>query len=208
MVQTVGHKRREMNPEGKRNAIMEVGERLFATHGYTKTSIGDIAKAANVAVGSVYRLFPDKPSLLAALHDRMEQRFISVMMGAWSSVHAYEEKFGPLIGALLAEAERMKDIMPLYAMTKDAVGADDYVPGAKMIAAIEGLYNGGVEAGVFRALPTGIVGPLAHAMVEGGMRALMSNPTSTHRRLVQTELRAVFEKAFFVERAVPKRDRP
>lgn len=189
-------KRRKMNPDGKRTAIMEVGERLFAKHGYAGTSIADIARSADVAVGTVYRLFPDKPSLLAALHRRMEEGFIHAMKAAWESEANYRKKFAPLIEALLAEAERLREIMPLYAMTKDMIGTDDYVPGVQMIAEIETLYAGGVDAGAFRAVPSGVLGPLAHAMVEGAMRACMMNPTEANRYRVQAELVTVFEKAF------------
>jgi len=189
-----------MNPDGKRDAIMEVGERLFATNGYSGTSIADIARAADVAVGSVYRLFPDKPSLLAALHGRMEQRFIRVMTQAWNSVDAFDDKFEPLIDALLTEAERTRETMPLYALTKDMIGTAEYVPGAQMIEAIETLYRGGAEAGSFRPVPRGILGPLAHAMVEGGMRAWMMNPTKANQTHVKAELLAIFEKAFLTRR--------
>ncbi len=185
-----------MNPQGKRNAILSVAERLFAEHGYGGTSIADIAKAADVAVGSVYRLFPDKASLLAALHQRMEQRFIDAMTSAWNSVEGYSDKFAPLIAALLREAERVQEIMPLYTLTKDMIGTQDYVPGALMVKAIEDLYSRGVEAGVYRSVPTGIVGPLAHSMVEGGMRAWMMKPTRAARKRVQSELTEVFERAF------------
>ena len=198
-IQSMTRKRREMNPEAKRTAIMEVGERLFSERGYGGTSIADIAKAANVAVGSVYRLFPDKASLLAALHQRMEQRFIGVMTEAWTSVDAYEHKFEALIHALMAEAAALREIMPLYTMTKDMIGTEDYIPGMQMIAAIETLYFTGVKANVFRALPSGILGPLAHSMVEGGMRAWMMNPTPENNALVEAELLVVFEKAFLRE---------
>ncbi|MEM1230616.1 MAG: TetR/AcrR family transcriptional regulator [Pseudomonadota bacterium] len=185
-----------MNPQGKRNAILSVAERLFAEHGYGGTSIADIAKAADVAVGSVYRLFPDKPSLLAALHQRMEQRFIDAMTTAWDSVEGYSEKFEPLIAALLREAEIAHEFMPLYTLTKDMIGTQDYVPGALMIEAIEDLYGQGVDAGVYRPVRAGILGPLAHAMVEGGMRAWMMKPTRATRNRVQSELAEVFERAF------------
>ena len=185
-----------MNPEGKRAAIMQAGEQLFSTRGYAGTSIADIASAAGVAVGTVYRLFPDKATLLAALHERMEDRFVAVMTTAWQATDDYREKFGPLIEALLREAEQTKDTMPLYSMTKDLVGSSDYLPGVKMIESINALYRSGVKAGAFLAIPASVLGPLAHAMVEGGMRAWMMNPTPKHRRVVHAELLAVFERAF------------
>ena len=72
-----------MNPEGSRAAVMAAGEKLFSSHGYTNTSMADIARAADVAAGTLYRLFPDKPSLLAALHSAMEDRFIAAMKEGW-----------------------------------------------------------------------------------------------------------------------------
>jgi AcrR family transcriptional regulator len=41
--------------------------RLFAHHGYGGTTIDDIAKAADVTVGTIYRYFRDKQALLHAI---------------------------------------------------------------------------------------------------------------------------------------------
>lgn len=41
--------------------------RLFAKHGFGGTTIEDVARAANVTVGTVYRYFRDKDALLADL---------------------------------------------------------------------------------------------------------------------------------------------
>lgn len=189
-------KRRVMNPEGKRAAIMACAERLFAANGYSGTSMTDIAGAADVAVGTVYRLFPDKASLLAALHAQMEDRFIAAMKTGWGRAEAFPDRFVPMLDALFDEAERVREIMPLYAMTRDMIGAADYIPGARMITSIETMYRQGIRAGAFHAMPAGIVGPVAHAMVEGGMRAWMAKPTPDHLRRVKTELAALFQRAF------------
>ena len=185
-----------MNPEGKRAAIMEAGERLFAAKGYTHTGMAEIAGEAGVAVGTVYRLFPDKPSLLAALHAAMENRFIAAMTRGWESSEKYPDRFRPMLERLFEQAEAVRDIMPLYAMTRDMIGASRYEPGVRMIAAIETMYAQGVEAGAYRRMPVDIVGPIAHAMVEGGMRAFMARPSQAWKRKVVSELNAMFERAF------------
>lgn len=185
-----------MDPDAKRAAILSCGENMFAQQGYTGTTMADIAESADVAVGTVYRLFPDKPSLLAALHAKMEDDFIAGMVAGWNSVGAYADKFGPMIDALFRQAEIVYEIMPLYSMTKDVVGATDYVPGAKMISTIETLYAEGVDAGALRAFPPGIHAYLAHGLVEGGMRAWMANPSESMRALIVQELEAVFRRLF------------
>ena len=189
-------KRREMNPEGKRANIIASAEALFAANGYTGTSIADVAKEAGVAVGTVYRLFPDKPALLAALHIRMENGFIEAMQRGWSSATRFEDRFAPMISEILDKVSEIKDVMPLYAMTKDMVGATDYVPNARMIKVIAQLYGEGVQAGAYRSIPADIQAPLAHAMVEGGMRAWMNDPTPVNLTRIKTEVAKVFCRAF------------
>ena len=189
-------KRREMNPEGKRKAVMAVGERLFAAKGYTNTSMAEIAREADVAVGTLYRLFPDKPSLLAALHEAMEDRFIEAMTIGWHREDAYAKRFGPMLEALFLEAHKVRETMPLYAMTRDMIGAADYQPGARMIESIETMYAQGVAAGAYHKLPDGLVGPLAHAMVEGGMRAFLIDPTGKRQAQIIEEMTAVFRRSF------------
>lgn len=189
-------KRREINPQAKRTAIMAAGEALFAANGYTNTSMAEIAAKADVAVGTVYRLFPDKASLLAALHAAMEERFVRAMTTGWGKADSYADRFAPMLEALFVEAEAVRETMPLYTMTRDMIGAADYVPGVRMIAAIEAMYAQGVSAEVYRPLPEGFVGPVAHAMVEGAMRAWMAEPTPVWKQKVTSELEVLFRASF------------
>lgn len=189
-------KRREMNPAGKRAKIIASAEALFVAQGYTGTSIADVAREADVAVGTVYRLFPDKPALLAALHIRMEDAFIEAMQTGWSSTPRYEDRFGPMISAILDKVSDISEVMPLYAMTRDLIGATDYIPNVRMISTIAELYAEGVQAGAFRPVPADIQAPLAHAMVEGGMRAWMNDPTPENLTRIKAELTKVFCLAF------------
>ena len=128
---------------------MQAGESLFATNGYTHTSMAQIAAGAGVAVGSVYRLFPDKPALLAELHKAMEQRFIDAMLGAWSLEDGTQNPFGPMVDALLDEAEAARETMPLYALTKEVLGSANYAPGQTIRRAIADMYADGRQYGRF-----------------------------------------------------------
>jgi len=189
---------RKMDPEGKRLAVMAAGERLFASHGYGGTTMADIARTADVAVGSLYRLFPDKPALLAALHQAMEERFIAAMSAAWHSVQVYADRFDPMIDALMATAEVQREVMPLYALTRDLLDTDTFQPGHAMIEAIAGQYREGQKAGAYRKGDARLTAFIAHGMVEGGLRAWMADPTPRNRSRVARQLKDLFRHAFVI----------
>jgi TetR/AcrR family transcriptional regulator len=59
-------------------AILDAGERLFLSRGYTATTMEDLAVAADVAVGSIYAHFGGKEGVYSALVDRaleLDQRY-------------------------------------------------------------------------------------------------------------------------------------
>ncbi len=57
-----------------REAVIVAAKRLFADRGLD-TQVPDVAKAANVGVGTVYRHFPTKDELIAALVSERFERF-------------------------------------------------------------------------------------------------------------------------------------
>ncbi len=193
---------RVRDPDAKRAAVMTAGEALFSRQGFGPTKMGQIAEEAGVAVGTVYRLFPDKASLLAALHKSVEDGFIAAMKDGWRRGTDFEDSFDCMIDAVFSELVRIRDIMPLYAMTKDLVGASNHQPGARMIREIETLYAQAVDAGTARAFPPSFQAIVGHAMLEGAFRAWMANPTPKWRRTVQKETQTLFKRAFLHDPAV------
>jgi AcrR family transcriptional regulator len=189
-------KRRTMDPVGKRAVIMTSAEALFAQNGYQNTTMADIARAADVAVGTLYRLFPDKLSLLAALHQAMEDAFISVMQEAWRGQSDYGQKFDAMVEAIFNKAEENQAIMPLYNLTSDLVGISGYTPGVRMIETIAVQYDEGVSSGAYFPHDAKIAAATAHGMVEGAMKYWASNPTQAGKvaaiALVSTSMRRAF----------------
>lgn len=51
-------------------AILEATARVLAERGYAGTNTNVVAERAGVSVGSVYQYFPNKDSLITALHER------------------------------------------------------------------------------------------------------------------------------------------
>ena len=195
MVKTT-NTRRTRDPEAKLRAIIQAGEKLFAGKGFEHTKMSAIAAEAGVAVGTLYRLFPDKPSLLAALHRKMEEQFIAAMHRGWARGEAYSQRFDYLVECLLDELISVRKTMPLYMMTKNVVGASDHQPGERIMQEIAALYALAVDAGAARAFPDGYQAAIGHALIEGTFRAWVMDPTKARRVVVQKETQELLKRAF------------
>lgn len=57
-----------------RARVLAAAEALFAEHGATNVSMEDVARAAGVGKGTLYRRYPDRPALAVALLDEHERR--------------------------------------------------------------------------------------------------------------------------------------
>jgi AcrR family transcriptional regulator len=57
-----------------REKIFDAAVDLFAVHGYDRTSVRDIAKAAGITESAVYRHYPGKDAILEAIFEYMENR--------------------------------------------------------------------------------------------------------------------------------------
>jgi AcrR family transcriptional regulator len=68
------------SPKGKkRRRILEAAAELFTVHGYRKTNIDDIAKAAGIAKGTVYLYFANKAEVLLAVIAYEKQRSLPLL---------------------------------------------------------------------------------------------------------------------------------
>lgn len=56
-----------MSPSTRRREIVRAAERLIGRYGPSKTTIADVAREADISVGSVYLEFPSKDALIEEL---------------------------------------------------------------------------------------------------------------------------------------------
>jgi len=76
----------------RQRAILLAAEDLFRQRGPQKTTISEIARAARVAVGSVYLEFPSKNAILGALSERRYAGLIEALEAAWRGPGSAEER--------------------------------------------------------------------------------------------------------------------
>jgi AcrR family transcriptional regulator len=94
-----------LDPEEKRARLLAAAGEVFA-HAGLDAPMPAVAAAAGAGMGSVYRQFPSKRDLLAALVvERLEQ----VSAGADVALAGSEDRWSALIGVLWALAERQAE---------------------------------------------------------------------------------------------------
>jgi AcrR family transcriptional regulator len=161
---------------------------LFARKGYEATSIADIAEAAGVAVGTVYRVFGDKQGLLRAIHEELEVRFETMMRASWRKDIPHADRFRPMIEGLFAEMQQQAHLMPLLAMVKEAAGGGESPSRPNgMVVAIAELIAEAIKEGAFRDVNLKTTSEIAFGMVDTAMRASFARGTNvSHDAYIDT----------------------
>jgi AcrR family transcriptional regulator len=161
-------RRRTMNPIAKHAAILAAASELFADPGYDRTSIADIARKAEVAVGSVYRLFEDKRAVLAAVHDAVEDEFIAAIHEGWGVVGTVEARMAAIACGLFVTAGRLsKIVMVLSEQRFD--GAKSRNSKQRTVDAIAQIIEDGISKGLMRDIPALPTAEIGYGIVSGAM---------------------------------------
>ena len=63
-----------------RTRVLRAAERLFAERGATNVSMEDVARAAGVGKGTLYRRYPDRAALAVAVLDEHERRLEQLVL--------------------------------------------------------------------------------------------------------------------------------
>jgi AcrR family transcriptional regulator len=90
---------RVMTIDERRRAILECAARLFRHYGQTKTTVADIAREAQVGVGTFYLVFPSKEAVVEELASSAHERVLHAMREV-AEARAYESFSERLQGVL------------------------------------------------------------------------------------------------------------
>jgi AcrR family transcriptional regulator len=161
-------RRRTMNPTAKHAAILAAASELFADPGYDRTSIADIARKADVAVGSVYRLFDDKRAVLAAVHDAVEDEFIAAIHEGWNAQGTLEARMTAIAAGLFATASRLSQIVMVLSEQRFD-GAKSPNSKQRTVGAIAQIIEDGIRQGVMRNTPPLPTAEIGYGIVSGAM---------------------------------------
>lgn len=147
----------------KRERILEAAVRVFAERGFFTARVSDIARAANVADGTIYLYFASKEDLLISVFDDHMARIISRLKEALDSTDDPLEKIRRVIGLHLAMVEEDRALAEV--LTVELRQSAKFMKGAthprfrEFMHLIVKTIEDGQRAGVVRAdLAASVVG--------------------------------------------------
>jgi AcrR family transcriptional regulator len=109
-----------------RTKILDASRKLFARRGYSETSMGDIARAAQVARATVYNNFDDKQDILAAIISDYMIGYARIAQRLRENARSGQTSF-ELIQEMLREALSWRvenaDLRPIVAVARNLRGS-------------------------------------------------------------------------------------
>ncbi|MGR3436318.1 MAG: TetR/AcrR family transcriptional regulator [Shimia sp.] len=144
--------------------------RCFAADGFEAVSIAGVAREAGIAVGTVYRFYPNKIALLRAMHDALEAEFVACIERAWTGKAPHADRLDAVCAALFDLMDARRAELRVLSMTTDVVHEDGRLPGDRVRARIAVNIAEAQAAGAFRSGDPDLFAAMAHGTVEGAMR--------------------------------------
>lgn len=149
---------------GSREKILEVAEALFARRGFAGVGLREVAESAGLGKSSLFHHFKSKVELYFAVLERVMQRIDArlqpVLTAPGSPVQRLDATIDALIDALVEQPTSARLLLrSLFEDDDFSTDASDVIDPAEkilggLIAQLDGLLRGGVEAGVFREVST------------------------------------------------------
>ncbi|MEM6986357.1 MAG: TetR/AcrR family transcriptional regulator [Pseudomonadota bacterium] len=165
--------KRTRDPDSKLAALHAAALDQFTTRGYEQVSIAQIAKQAGIAVGTVYRFYENKLSLLRAMLEGVEGAFVSRMAADWETGGEFADRLDRICEGVFDVARERSAMLRLFTMTTDVVYADGTAPGGRIQEQIRAMYQEAADAGAFRGGDAEMMAALTHGMVEGALMRWM-----------------------------------
>lgn len=140
-----------------RTKIIEASRKLFSRRGFSETSMGDIARTAQVARATVYNNFDDKQDILAAIIKEYMTGYAMIAQRLRENARTGETSFD-LIQEMVREALswRVKnaDLRPIVAVAKNLRGSGweeaDKAADDALLGWIVAVHAADAEAGLIR----------------------------------------------------------
>jgi len=176
----VGRKAREL--ARRRADVLGAARRLYARKGYQKTAMVEIAHASELAVGTLYQLFPSKEAILRSLLEDRVDELVGRVRAAVDGHADVRDQLRRIVETHLTFARDNADILRLYlsgwigydTRTRQRFGDRIDARYERYLAVLTAVFQRGIDSGALaprppRRLAVTLAG-LIHAVIRRGLR--------------------------------------
>jgi len=181
--------RKQRELEARRGEILSAAECLFSKHGFFKTSMAEIAGAAQFAMGTVYRFFKSKEDIYISLVEAKVEELMSVLEERVSHANTATEKIQAVIQVKLAFADKNRDFFRIYVSewsgfewtVKSAFGDRVWKRYLAQVQLVADLVREGIRKGEFRNIDPEDTSLAFHGMLNSTIYVwiLQASPTKS-----------------------------
>jgi len=138
-------------------AILEAAERLFLRVGYHDAKMADLAEAAGVAVGTLYKYFASKEEVFASLAARGREQVFAILSES-AALDDPGERLRAIVERVFGYAEERGALFAVYvqlgALTESHIrsmgGPDCDQSFGEFVTSLQSVFIAGMKAGQFR----------------------------------------------------------
>jgi AcrR family transcriptional regulator len=201
---TTGRRARER--ASRRAEVLAAARRLYARKGYQQTSMVEIARASELAVGTLYQLFPSKEAILRSLLEGRMDELVTRVRAALDGRRDVRDQLAQIVATHLAFARDNADILRLYlsgwigydTRTRQRFGDRLDARYERYVALLTGVFETGVRSGALaprppRRLAVTLAG-LIHAVIRRGLRERRIDFTAEGEALLDLLLHGVLPR--------------
>ena len=181
--------RKQREIEARRGEILSAAECLFSKHGFFKTSMLEIAGAAQFAMGTLYRFFESKEDIYISLVEAKVEELMSLLEQRISEANTATEKIQAVIQVKLAFADKNRDFFRIYVSewsgfewtVKSAFGDRVWKRYLAQIQLVADLVREGTRKGEFREIDPEDTSLAFHGMLNSTIYVwiLQASPTKS-----------------------------
>ena len=181
--------RKQREIEARRDEILSAAECLFSKHGFFKTSMAEIAGAAQFAMGTLYRFFESKEDIYISLVEAKVEELMSLLEERVSHANTATEKIQAVIEVKLAFADKNRDFFRIYVSewsgfewtVKSAFGDRVWKRYLAQIQMVADLIREGIRKGEFREINPEDTSLAFHGMLNSTIYVwiLQASPTKS-----------------------------
>jgi AcrR family transcriptional regulator len=141
--------RRDRKKRELRERLLGEAQRLFVTQGYWRTTVEEIAEAADVTPATFFNYFPSKQHALNELAGQLFEALTATLEAAHGSVPQRLARFAEQSAAVLVQAHERLGVLVLRALRAAASG-EGGLELARLRGALTELLAGGRREGTVR----------------------------------------------------------